>query len=170
MCHNINQITACGNTKMNTKPNTITNTIPTGDLIELIGSFPHEYAYNTNQFEDPIIVYTDNTNRPTPGDGNQDWTNYYHVKPSYNEKPQKPDVYTHKPDVYTQKPDVYTQKPDVYTQTGVDDDYVPVNSNGYKPQRPSYPGEILMWFGSLCGDAIQTGILFGPISFCIYIT
>ncbi|CAH0404294.1 unnamed protein product [Chilo suppressalis] len=142
------------------------------DLIELIGQFPHEsYDYqNTNQYEDPIVVYTDTTrpkphlsrpesdyNRPKPTntrpeldynhpkptntrpepDYNQpkptnsrpesdqnhhtDWgygqNNYFHVKPSYHESTTQTD----------------------YTSNDADD-YVPVVTNGHKPQRPSYPG------------------------------
>ncbi|KAL0809698.1 hypothetical protein ABMA28_011212 [Loxostege sticticalis] len=105
------------------------------DLIELIGTFPHEnYDYqNTNQFEDPIIIYTD-TNRPKPPhvrpkpDQNQpepdppkpDWeyqNHYFHVKPSYHE----------------------TTTQNTHYNDG-DDDYVPVHTNAHKPQRPSFPG------------------------------
>ncbi|XP_053621538.1 phenoloxidase-activating factor 2-like isoform X2 [Plodia interpunctella] len=111
------------------------------DLIELIGSFPHDnFEYpNTNHYDDPVIIYTDqnrpNTqhNRPKPDlDQNKpDWeyqNHYFHVKPSYHESS------THKPEVYY--PDKFPDKfPD---QNGGDDDYVPVHTNGHKP-RP-YPG------------------------------
>lgn len=116
----------------------------TGDLIELIGTFPHEnYDYqNTNQFEDPIIIYTD-TNRPKPPhvrpkpDQNQpepdppkpDWeyqNHYFHVKPSYHE----------------------TTTQNTHYNDG-DDDYVPVHTNAHKPQRPSFPGEMLFLLGCL---------------------
>nr|XP_026483795.1 serine proteinase stubble-like isoform X1 [Vanessa tameamea] len=121
------------------------------DLIDFIGTFPHEtYDYQTNtQFEDPIIIYAD-TNRPKPhynrpkpvtdrpepdqtGFQKPDWNiqdydqnHYYHVKPSYHEST------TRLPDSFY--PDVGSNKPDS------DDDYVPVHTNGHKPQRPSYPG------------------------------
>lgn len=83
-----------------------------GDLIEIIGSFPHD-TYETNQFEDPIIIYTDTRphkpimepDRPKP-----DW-NYFHVKPSYHETTT------------------------VYPGYESGDDYVPVHV-----ARPSYPG------------------------------
>ncbi|XP_052754182.1 serine proteinase stubble-like isoform X3 [Galleria mellonella] len=122
------------------------------DLIELIGTFPHEnYDYqNTNQFEDPIIIYADTNrpkphhNRPKPGtnhpepDQNHpkpDWeynqNHYFHVKPSYHEstttKPTQDEFYT---------PDHY---PGQNNGDG-GDDYVPVHTNGHKPQGPSYPG------------------------------
>ncbi|XP_022118166.1 vitamin K-dependent protein C-like isoform X2 [Pieris rapae] len=82
------------------------------DLIEIIGSFPHD-TYETNQFEDPIIIYTDTRphkpvmepDRPKP-----DW-NYFHVKPSYHETTT------------------------VYPGYESGDDYVPVHV-----ARPSYPG------------------------------
>ncbi|KAJ0170215.1 hypothetical protein K1T71_014143 [Dendrolimus kikuchii] len=114
------------------------------DLIELIGTFPHEnYDYqNTNQFEEPVIIYTDQThtrpypNRPKPDQGGSeqphtghnrpkpDWndydTNYYHVKPSYHDSTTKP-------------ADVYSNGDDG------DDDYVPIHSS-HVPQKPSYPG------------------------------
>nr|XP_049700492.1 serine protease filzig isoform X1 [Helicoverpa armigera] len=109
------------------------------DLIELIGTFPHEnYDYQTNnQFEDPIIIYTDSkpykpdSNRPeldetgTRPSWNQN--HFYHVKPSYHESS-------------TQKPDDF-YKPDYNGGNNVQggDDYVPVNTS-HKPSRPSFPG------------------------------
>ncbi|XP_063370880.1 serine protease 43 isoform X1 [Cydia amplana] len=108
------------------------------DLIELIGTFPHEIDYqNTNQFEDPVIVYTDHhkPHRPDKWDTQKPWetqkpdkwdqkpwdtekpwdtdqNHYFHVKPSYHESTTKP----------------------YYG----DDDYVPVVTNEHT--RPSYPG------------------------------
>ncbi|CAH0599804.1 unnamed protein product [Chrysodeixis includens] len=116
------------------------------DLIELIGSFPHEnydYQTNTNQFEDPIIIYTDakptyhqkpDSNHPEldeTGLNRPNWNqnHFYHVKPSYNEGS-------------TQKPDDY-YKPDYNDGNNVqgDDDYVPIHTNtNHKPTRPSFPG------------------------------
>nr|XP_034838416.1 serine proteinase stubble-like [Maniola hyperantus] len=81
------------------------------DLIELIGSLPHEtFDYQTNTpYDDPIIIYTEanhpkpNYNRPKPPTNQfkpdqtgsnypkPDWStnynqnNFYHVKPSYHE-------------------------------------------------------------------------------------
>lgn len=121
--------------------NTHVNTshIHTGDLIELIGTFPHEnFDYqNTNQFEEPVIIYTEpnrpkpHYNRPKP-DENRPKPNNHHffqVKPSYHESTtQTPD------DFYT--PDQFVQ-----SNAGGDDDYVPVHTNGHKLPRPSYPGE-----------------------------
>ncbi|CAG9794308.1 unnamed protein product [Diatraea saccharalis] len=143
------------------------------DLIELIGTFPHEsYDYqNTNQYEDPVIIYTD-TNRPKPHH-NRPESDYNHQSPG----PSRPELdYSHqKPspgrpesDYSHQKPnpgrpesdhnhqnDYYDQnnyfhvKPsyhEITTQTEYTpnvndaDDYVPVVTNGHKPQRPSYPG------------------------------
>lgn len=107
----------------------------TGDLIELIGTFPHEsYDYqNTNQFEDPIIIYADN--RPS-----KPWQdNYYHIKPyetttsSYG-GPQGP--LTH---VVTQRPVTQGPVTRVPLHNEHDDGYVPIVTNGYG--RPSYPGE-----------------------------
>ncbi|XP_050558322.1 plasminogen isoform X2 [Spodoptera frugiperda] len=110
------------------------------DLIELIGTFPHEnydYQTNTNQFEDPIIIYTDSkpdyhqkpdTNRPEldqTGNNRPSWNqnHFYHVKPSYHEST--------------------TKKPDDFYHDGNniqgDDDYVPVHTSN-KPTRPSFPG------------------------------
>ncbi|KAI5643682.1 trypsin domain-containing protein [Phthorimaea operculella] len=109
------------------------------DLIELIGTFPHEnYDYqSTNQFEDPVIIYSE-PNRPKPHynrpekpshsrpENPSQWdqnpqNHFFHVKPSYHET-------------------TTTQPDDFYTNNGDDDDYVPVHSNGHKPPRPSYPG------------------------------
>ncbi|XP_072937477.1 uncharacterized protein [Epargyreus clarus] len=121
------------------------------DLIELIGTFPHDnydYQTNTNQFEDPIIIYTDvshskphynrpkpvskpeldmtGQNRPKPDWNVQDFNqnHYFHVKPSYHESttPTQDDPYygVHKPEG--------------------SDDYVPVHTNSHKPMRPSFPG------------------------------
>nr|XP_032525511.1 serine proteinase stubble-like isoform X2 [Danaus plexippus plexippus] len=85
------------------------------DLIELIGTFPHEtFDYQTNtQFEDPIIIYTETnrpkpykpTDRPQPAQNGlnrpkpvwgTDYNHYYHVKPSYHEST------THTDDFYTE--------------------------------------------------------------------
>ncbi|XP_060808773.1 coagulation factor IX [Amyelois transitella] len=99
------------------------------DLIELIGSFPHEnFDQNTNNYDDPVIIYTEQ-NRPKPdtSQNKPDWeyqNHYFHVKPSYHENTSK------KPDVF------YTDKYPVGNNG--DDDYVPVVTNGHKP-RP-YPG------------------------------
>ncbi|XP_061381251.1 CLIP domain-containing serine protease B15-like isoform X2 [Danaus plexippus] len=112
------------------------------DLIELIGTFPHEtFDYQTNtQFEDPIIIYTETnrpkpykpTDRPQPAQNGMnrpkpvwgtDYNHYYHVKPSYHEST------THTDDFYTES---------VGDRPG-NDDYVPVHSV-QKPMRPSYPG------------------------------
>ncbi|CAB3262008.1 unnamed protein product [Arctia plantaginis] len=107
------------------------------DLIELIGNFPHEnYDYQNNQFEDPIIIYTDNKpyhhkpelSDPEPDLNRPGWNhnNFYHVKPSYHESS-------------TKKPDVY-YKPDYHEADNQgDDDYVPVHTS-HKPSRPSFPG------------------------------
>ncbi|XP_048001998.1 coagulation factor XII-like isoform X2 [Leguminivora glycinivorella] len=111
------------------------------DLIELIGTFPHEIDYN-NQFDDPVIVYTD------------------HRKPHRPDKwdTQKPDKWDTKPDKWdtkpweTQKPDkpwdgdqnhYFHVKPSYHESTTKpydfgDDDYVPVVTNEHT--RPSYPG------------------------------
>ncbi|KAI8441489.1 hypothetical protein MSG28_015078 [Choristoneura fumiferana] len=117
------------------------------DLIELIGTFPHEIDYNTNQFEDP--AYTERPHRPKPdkwddGHSQKPWdtnqkpwdtnhnqkpwddtdyqNHYFHVKPSYHESTTKPyDHFGH-------------------ADANGDDDYVPVMTNDHDPQRPSYPG------------------------------
>lgn len=68
-------------------------------------------------------------NRPKPDWNiqNYDQNHYYYVKPSYHEST------TQLPDFY---PDIGSNNPDG------DDDYVPVHTNGHKPPRPSYPGEM----------------------------
>lgn len=145
----------------------------TGDLIELIGAFPHEnFDYQTtntnNQFEDPIIIYTENSrpkphyNRPKP-DYNRPEDNRpkpdYHTennrpesgqnrpKPEWEEQDFNQNNYFHvKPSYHetTAKPDGFY--PDYPGQNNADsgDDYVPVSMHGHKPLRPSYPGEILI--------------------------
>lgn len=132
----------------------------TGDLIEIIGTFPHNYDYqtDTNQFEDPIIIYTEPnrpkphynrpnpvTDRPEPDSNGQnrpnlDWNkpnydqnNYFHVKPSYHESTT---VHPTQDDFYTSNHFVGANNADG------DDDYVPVHTSGHKPQKPSFPGEI----------------------------
>ncbi|XP_037295954.1 proclotting enzyme isoform X3 [Manduca sexta] len=82
------------------------------DLIELIGTFPNEsYDYqNTNQYDDPVIIYTEQKPgyRPKPGP-EEDWPTYYHVKPSYHETTTRP---------------------------GFDDDYKPVQIFAVQPSIP----------------------------------
>ncbi|XP_075988253.1 serine proteinase stubble isoform X3 [Anticarsia gemmatalis] len=105
------------------------------DLIELIGTFPHEnYDYQNNQFEDPIIIYTDakpyhpkpDIAEPDPDINRPGWNqnHFYHVKPSYHEGT-------------TKKPDEF--RPDYDGNSQGVDDYVPVLTS-HKPSRPSYPG------------------------------
>ncbi|KOB79465.1 Serine protease [Operophtera brumata] len=111
------------------------------------------YDYSTNQFEEPVVIYAE-PHRPTESHA---WDqNYYHVKPSYqdkpsyNEKPYNEKPYNEKPysvkpyneKPYSEKPyneKPYNEKPYSVPQTntqGVSDDYAPVS----KPQRPSFPG------------------------------
>ncbi|VVC97435.1 unnamed protein product [Leptidea sinapis] len=102
------------------------------DLVEIIGTFPQDtFDYqHTNQFEDPIILYTDtnqkphypkpDTNRPELDTAGQNrpkpnWVqSFFHVKPSYHESTTQSDGFS----------------------MG-DDGYVPVHTN---VPRPSYPG------------------------------
>ncbi|XP_041981633.1 phenoloxidase-activating enzyme 1 isoform X1 [Aricia agestis] len=128
------------------------------DLIQLIGSFPHEYDYqtDTNQFEDPIIIYTE-PNRPKPHRPKPD-PDQNRPKPDYSgQNRPKPDHGGHnrpKPDWDLQDYDLHsffhvkpsyhesTHKPDELKPDG-DDDYVPVHTNAHYPSshsRPSYPG------------------------------
>ncbi|CAG9134688.1 unnamed protein product [Plutella xylostella] len=132
------------------------------DLIELIGSFPHEtfdyQSTNTNQYEDPIIIYADSArpkpgyNRPKPDsnannwpkpdsnannwpkpDSNRpDWGDSYDQNHYFHVKPSYHETTTPKPEVY------YTD----FNQNNADsdDDYVPISTHAAKPQRPSHPG------------------------------
>ncbi|CAH2056387.1 unnamed protein product, partial [Iphiclides podalirius] len=129
------------------------------DLIELVGTFPHDgydYQTDTNQFEDPIVIYTDpnrpkphynrpkpvtdrpeldlsGQNRPKPDwiNPNYDQNHYYHVKPSYHESTT----------AHPTPDDFYTSNHFMGGANNADgdDDYVPVHTS-HKPQKPSYPG------------------------------
>ncbi|XP_068622182.1 serine proteinase stubble-like [Battus philenor] len=130
------------------------------DLIEIIGTFPHDsydYQTDTNQFEDPIIIYTEpnrpkphysrpkpvtdrpeldviGQNRPRPDWNipNYDQNHYFHVKPSYHESTT----------IHPNPDDFYTSNHFVGGANNADgdDDYVPVHTSGHKPQKPSFPG------------------------------
>ncbi|XP_045538379.1 complement C1r-B subcomponent isoform X2 [Papilio machaon] len=130
------------------------------DLIEIIGTFPHDnfdYQTDTNQFEDPIIIYTEPnrpkphynrpkpvTDRPEPDSSGQnrpnlDWNkpnydqnHYYHVKPSYHESTT----------LHPTLDDFYTSNHFMGGANNADgdDDYVPVHTSDHKPQKPSFPG------------------------------
>ncbi|CAG5052916.1 unnamed protein product [Parnassius apollo] len=130
------------------------------DLIELIGTFPHDsydYQTDTNQFEDPLIIYTvtkrpkphytrpkpitdrpeldlTGQNRPKPdwNTPNYDQNHYFHVKPSYHESTT----------AHSTPDDFYTSNHFLSGANNADgdDDYVPVHTSGHKPQKPSYPG------------------------------
>ncbi|XP_052743140.1 serine proteinase stubble-like isoform X2 [Bicyclus anynana] len=132
------------------------------DLIELIGSLPHEtFDYQTNTYDDPIIIYTE-PNRPKPhynrptyqhnpdqsgshrpkptdqhnpdqtGSNRPDWTDYNHY---YHVKPSYHESTTHSP-----LDGFYTDNVGVSKPEGGTDDYVPVHTSVHKPQKPSYPG------------------------------
>lgn len=141
----------------------------TGDLIELIGSFPNEnYDYqtsNTNHnYDDPIIIYTDQSTRPV-------------FRPNTEKRPN-PDI--NRPNTDTNRPNTDTNRPNQDNRPGADrpdywptdfnqnhyfhvkpsyhettthftniehtsaDDYVPIN--GHVPQRPVFPGKPILAF------------------------